>query len=258
MKRFWALFLIFSLLLCGCTTGQTNSASQSNLVAQSSSVVESSSVPQSLPVPDSSSVPQSSSVENNRSKVKTNCFANHSFFVEDSSKSDEYNEVIKCYNNYLIEGLENWYYDENYNYGGDIITGYCLYDFANDGIPELLVRYGSPILQEAEVCTYLNGDIAHSWVGDMCILKNGMIGYNRVSTYDRYTFYKYNENGNFDRILKLEEVHTGPETENDFYIDDVQVSKEEYFNIADKWIEEYEKSYYPSYRSIEEEYKALN
>ncbi len=246
------------MLLCGCSTQQPNSVPQSSSVVGNSSVEQSSKSDNSVQAETNSGTISSETLNSGLNDTditdeETNYFENHSFFTEDSSKSDEYNKAIKCYNDYLIEGLKNWYYDEDFNYGEDIITGYCLYDFESDGIPELLVRYGSPILQEAKVCTYLNGDIVSSWVGDMRILENGIIGYYRVGTYHRYTFCKHNADGNFERILKLEEVHMGSETENEFYIDEVQVSKEEYFRLADKWISEYEKAHYPSYRYIWEE-----
>ncbi|MBR5874151.1 MAG: hypothetical protein IKY90_05365 [Oscillospiraceae bacterium] len=274
MRKLIALILIFSILLCGCTTGHTDSVPHSSSVVERSTVSRSSSEKDAISVSRTSSVYDKSSqtepdsepsnsqnmnstVNDNISDEKTNYFVKYNFFTEDASKSNEYNKAIKLYNDYMIKKLENWSYKDDFCYDDDVVTGYCLYDFENDGIPELLVRYGSPILAEAEVYTYVNGDIVHSWVGDMCILKNGMIGYRRVGTYHRYTFCKHNADGTFSNVLKLEEVHMGKETENEFYIDEVQVSKEEYFSIADKWIEEYEESYYPPYKQIEEVYKML-
>lgn len=170
------------------------------------------------------------------------------FLAKDSTKSALYNRAIDSFNDYLHKETENWHYP---GWGDDTITGYCLYDFENDGIPELMVRMGSPVMVDAKVYTYVNGEIIPARIGDIRILENGMTGYNRVGTYDRYIFWKHNQNGSFDKVLTLEEVYISEG--NEYYIDDVQVTKEEYHNKGDYYISLYDKACTPPYEQLYEE-----
>ena len=110
-----------NFFFCGCTTGQSDSVPQSSSEVENSSVVQSSSKRDNSVQAETNSVTISSETLNsglndtNITDEETNYFENHSFFTEDSSKSDEYNKAIKCYNDYLIEGLKNLYYDEDFN-----------------------------------------------------------------------------------------------------------------------------------------------
>ena len=188
MKRFWALFLIFSLLLCGCTTGQTNSASQSNPVAQSSLVVEnSSSTSQS-----SSKLDMNPSSNKYSSNTKFRRYIKDGIIPFDSDKSDEYNNAMRIYKTYLVKS-----YTAEHT---ELIDSFCFHDMNGDDIPELIISrfyhifVGSANNDEGIIEWWK--DTGHSIMnGPTKVLANGMLASRSSSTGTSYTFIRYEDKG---------------------------------------------------------------
>ncbi len=199
MNRLLSLFLIFSLLLCGCTTGQSSS------VPQSSSVVEnSSSVQRSSSVTDISSALQSSSKldmnpPSNKysSDTKFRRYVKDGIMPFDSTKSDEYNNAMRIYKTYLGAA-----YTAEHT---ELIDSFCFYDMNGDDIPELIISrfyhifVGSVNGDEGKIEWW--EDTGHSATnGPTKILVNGMLASRSSSTGTTFTFLEYDKNGTATRI----------------------------------------------------------
>ena len=221
MKRFWALFFIFSLLLCGCTTGQANSLSQSY------------------------TVPQSSSVEENSSTVETNAVASDNsqqmeykfkdvFLEVEPDKSKEYNSAIIVYNEFLKSEMA----DNSYPYS---IVSYTLKDINKDGIPELICTVFAGYGGYFEMYTYKNEKIEMMPLpeqslqhGGITFLENGMIASCINHGYEEWDFYEYNPDGTVTKM----EFNTYNKM---WMINGKEVSKEEFDVTMKPYLDGYSK-----------------
>ena len=233
MRKLIALILIFSILLCGCTTGHTDS------VPQSSSVVEnSSSVPQSSSVVESSSMPQSSSkldmnppTNKYSSDTEFRRYVKDAIIPFDNDKSDEYNNAMRIYKTYLGAA-----YTAEHT---EFIDSFCFYDMNGDDIPELIISrfyhiyVGSVNEDEGKIEWW--EDTGHSATnGPTKILANGMLASRSSSTGSTFTFLQYDK--------------TGTATRTGFFVDPPQkymfmgqdVSEEDFNRLAGPYLSAWE------------------
>ena len=220
MKRILSLILICSVLLCGCTTGHTDS------VPQSSSVVE-----------NSSSVPQFSSVAESSSQEKEYIFKDV-FLEADTQESKEYNSAVKAFNNFLESKKE----ENKLPYGK---LYYALIDLTEDGIPELLIEktgyataYTSGYIFTDNDIKELDMPMQRPQGGSFRILSDCKIASRIVNTETCWTFNSYDSKGN---CRSFQFVENSGSYGDEFIFDGEKIEKEEFYILAQPYMNQYEK-----------------
>lgn len=220
MKRIISLILICSVLLCGCSAGQTNS------VPQSSSVVES-----------SSSVPQSSSVVESSSQEKEYIFKDV-FLEADPQESKEYNSAVKAFNDFLESKKE----ENKLPYGK---LYYAIIDLTKDGIPELLIEKTGYATAYTSGYIFIDNNIKELEMpmqrpqgGSFRILSNNKIASSITNTEICWTFNSYDSKGN---CHSFQFVENSGSYGDEFIFNGEKIEKEEFYILARPYMDEYEK-----------------
>lgn len=187
------------------------------------------------------------------------------FLKTDPSKGEDYNAVIKAYNEFLRGNIDAGYKDDNDNnrtrnintligdnrvvYGNDepwkSVFNYALFDMNGNGIPELLIYDGVfTIGFTYYIYTYAEDNIvflleASGWSqhGGITVLENGAIFTTHVTTGGWYVYYTLDMNDNVSE-LKFESPGI---PDYPYYFNEKEVSEEEwhilteeYFKLAEK------------------------
>lgn len=222
MKRLLLLFLMFSLLLCGCNAGQTSS------------------VPQLSSVENSSFVPRSSSVADNSSSdvSRENEYIFKDVFLEiDSRKSKEYNRAINAFNSFLDNRKEENELPYNKLY-------YAIIDLTEDGIPELLIKktgyasaYISGYIFIDNSINELEMPMQRPQGGSFRILSDKKIASRITNTETCWTFNSYDSKGN---CYSFQFVENNGRYGDEFVFDGEKIEKEEFYILAQPYIDRYE------------------
>ena len=233
MRKLIALILIFSILLCGCTTGHTDS------VPQSSSVVENcSSAPQSSLVVDGDSPAETSSVTSDNSQYTEYVFKDV-FLEPEADKSEDYNSAIKAFNNFLESKKE----ENKLPYGK---LYYAIIDLTEDDIPELLIKktgyataYTSGYIFTGNNIKELEMPMQRPQGGSFRILSDNKIASSITNTEICWTFNSYDSEGN---CYSLQFVENNGIYGDEFIFDGKEMGKEEFYILARPYMERYDKT----------------
>jgi len=230
MKRLLLLFLMFSLLLCGCNAGQTSS------VPQLSSVENCSAAPQSSLIGDSDSPAETSSVTSDNSQYTEYVFKDV-FLEPEADKSEDYNSAIKAFNDFLESKKE----ENKLPYGK---LYYSIIDLTEDGIPELLIEktgyasaYISGYIFLDNSINELEMPMQRPQGGSFRILSDKKIASCITNTETCWTFNSYDSKGN---CYSFQFVENSGSYGDEFVFDGEKIEKEEFYILAQPYIDRYE------------------
>ena len=187
MKRLVAVFLIFSILVCGCSEQQPNSTPQSSSGTQSSSLIDGNSVLQS-----SSKLDMNPPTNKYSSNTKFRRYIKDRIMPFDGGKSDEYNNAMRIYMTYLVMS-----YTAEHT---ELIDSFCFHDMNGDDIPELIISkfyhiYVGSANNDDGIIEWWE-DTGHCAMnGPTKVLANGMLASRSSSTGTSYTFIRYDDKG---------------------------------------------------------------
>ena len=241
VKKFAIVFILMLaifMISCGSTiessSADTHSISNENISSLSTSEVSSIS---------------SQQYSNSQKKTITNLV----LIPSDNTKSDEYNNAVKRYNEIINQ------YEENLLYGG------YLYDLTKDGIPEIIFWYPEGNVRaysyidgyviELELPPAGGGDGGNTLLADGCIMGEMHKGY------DEYWFYTYNTDGsankvNFGQFINFETYNDEGIIVYDYKIEGNAVSREEYESFTAPYMEKSKNKYWDSCERVHGVYSA--
>lgn len=241
VKKFAIVFILMLaifMISCGSTiessSADTYSISNENISSLSTSEVSSIS---------------SQQYSNPQKKTITNLV----FIPSDNTKSDEYNNAVKRYNEIINQN------ETNLLYGG------YLYDLTNDVIPEIIFWYPGG---NVRAYSYIDGHVielelppAGGGDGGNTLLPDGFIMGEMHEDYDEYWFYTYNTDGsankvNFGQFINFETYNDEGIIVYDYKIEGNAVSREEYENFTAPYMEKSKNKYWDSCERVHGVYSA--